>query len=849
MSTSGSIPTAKLTGEKPVFATLTAKLKAVAAQPRLWSTVLLDEAPRHFRSPVRWLLGRDLLTYLRSISLYSSNGQELDHRDWMHPDVVAWDQPEMLEEGAFWFDYFSDSGDGQMAMYSLAYLTLGDLWQNGQGNDVSMQPTANATRLPRGRFLFVGGDTAYHVADRATIAERFSAPFDWAHADRLADGTLGADDKPRYLLGIPGNHDYYDALLGFNHLFRYNTTPKDGRPLVADFQRRQNASFVTLQLPFGWWFWGLDTQHGRIDWRQRQFYRDLGEANAPKRLIVATPEPTTVFGHVFEGFTQPFEGLRLPRPFTNGQVPKDDEIHLDIAGDVHHYARYERKGSPNYASVVSGGGGAFLHPTHTSVPPKPETDANQPLWPEKPTKIFPDYEVSCRDTTLRLLCPWKIFQGGYVWLIGAVCAAIVYFGAAVAPHTQAVGRWLSDGLMTLSPWEVPALAPRVPSERSVAFFEKVAPAVVPTEDTVLLPASPLGQPNTPTRWPAEIPAALLLVMAVVGSFALSGKALAEARVKVVRLRRYWPTGLCALATVPAVVATYQALGGVHTKPVRHGFWCSAMVLMFAVPLILAWVWTSRYVATLPKQAKYRPVTWIDYGPPWVAMGLGVLSLFYGLVTYGVHPIGQTASDIVFVFALLFVGLGPAGLGYFQAASHRPWWARLAFAGLGFYLGALQIVVPLILALGGSWVRTVAALTLALMLTGLAALWFATLGRARHLWLLWLISGALVMAVAAVGHADHAVSLTRMFVAFASGGALTCIWFGWYLAASLAFGGHNNEAGGAARLDRHRHFIRFKLEPNKLTGFVIALNKPEAQGRKLHPTLVDVFELQPKMPAN
>lgn len=751
----------------------------------------------------------------------------------MHPEVIALDDPEQTEEGAFWFDYLSDSGDGQMAMYSLAYLTLGDLW--AKQASLSLAPVTDGVRLPRGRFLFVGGDTAYHVADRATIAERFAAPFDWAHADRVKSGSLGDDGKPRYLLGIPGNHDYYDALLGFNHLFRHNTTPEDRRPLVADFHRRQDASFVTLKLPFGWWFWGLDTQHGRIDWRQRQFYADLAEAERPRRLIVATPEPTTAFGHVFEGHTQPYRALGLPRPFTDGKLPAPDHIHLDLAGDIHHYARYTAPETPNYASVLSGGGGAFLHPTHTNVPAEP----GRAGWPPEPARVYPDHEVSCRETTLRLLCPWQIFRGGYVWLIGAVCAALVYFGVAVAPHTRGIAEWLNETIAVLTTGQRPQ-----PPERSVQWIEKLAPAVVPPPQILKQAEEMQQRARKAPSWPAEVPALLGVALCLAAAFGLSRKPMARSRKQIVRLRAYLSSGACALGAVPMVALPYTLLGGVHEAPWASGFWCSLLVFLFAVPLASAWVWTSRYVGTLPKQAKYRAVTWIDYAPPWVAMGLGVLSLSFGLVSYGMHPIGQTASDILFIIAVLFVGLGPAGLGFFQAAAHRPLLARLPFAALGLYLGLLQLSIPLLLGLDGSGLRALVALTVALAFTGLAALWFATLGRARHLWALWLLAGLGVLLVSVVGHRTHEITLPRLILVFVAGGVSTCIWFGWYLAATLAFGGHNNEAGGAARLDRHRHFIRFKLEPDKLTGYVIALRRPQPEGTRLEPHIVETFELVP-----
>jgi hypothetical protein len=70
--------------------------------------------------------------------------------------------------------------------------------------------------------------------------------------------------------------------------------------------------------------------------------------------------------------------------------------------------------------------------------------------------------------------------------------------------------------------------------------------------------------------------------------------------------------------------------------------------------------------------------------------------------------------------------------------------------------------------------------------------------------------------------------------------MTCVWFGWYLAVSLAFQGHNNEAGGAARIEAFKQFIRFRLTENELTGYVIGVDKPQTNGSALTPKIIDVF---------
>jgi hypothetical protein len=78
------------------------------------------------------------------------------------------------------------------------------------------------------------------------------------------------------------------------------------------------------------------------------------------------------------------------------------------------------------------------------------------------------------------------------------------------------------------------------------------------------------------------------------------------------------------------------------------------------------------------------------------------------------------------------------------------------------------------------------------------------------------------------------------------GAFTCCyWFGWYLGVCFAFNGHNNEVGGAGRIERFKQFVRFRLTREGLTGYVIAVNDPSDTGSELTPHVVDIFHLRPK----
>jgi hypothetical protein len=248
------------------------------------------ENAQGFLKPVAWLLGPQLLASLKWVALYTAFKGKLDPRDWMQAEVHCFDDHSRYNHNVspdeYWFDYMSDTGDGQRAMYSLAYLCLSDLWLMPSapvGTSVAFEPehmAAHAIRLPRGEFLFVGGDTAYPTADYPSLAYRFQAPFQWAYNDLQQKGRLADAPERRPLFGLPANHDYYDVIDGFNRQFRRPTSDEDTpnqaglSPLLSipGFRRCQTASYTALQLPFGWWLWGLDAEVGKVDIRQREFF-------------------------------------------------------------------------------------------------------------------------------------------------------------------------------------------------------------------------------------------------------------------------------------------------------------------------------------------------------------------------------------------------------------------------------------------------------------------------------------------------------------------------------------------------------------------------------------------------
>src|SRR4030095_15649996 len=288
---------------------------------------------RIFERPVAWLLGKQLLGGLKGILLYTAYGAKLDARDWMTAEAVSFESEKASRQKEFWFDYLSDAGDGTRAVYSIAYLALSTLWikPDSASKNLPQSLTANADRsvttikteglvpLPRGEFLFFGGDTAYHAAEYMTLVNRIQRPFNYAYED-LRDRKLITDEDPRRsLFGIPGNHDYYDQIDGFRRQFRRPVRPEGPLPpkmssghnaqlTIPGFKRVQETSYVALQLPFGWWMWGLDTESAsdrtnlNLDRRQENFFRSLSmlgdKFKRPDKLIIATCSPSTVFGHL-----------------------------------------------------------------------------------------------------------------------------------------------------------------------------------------------------------------------------------------------------------------------------------------------------------------------------------------------------------------------------------------------------------------------------------------------------------------------------------------------------------------------------------------------------------------------
>lgn len=934
------------------------------------------------------------------------------------------------KRGEFWFDYISDTGDGMKATYSIAYLCMSDLWAKGSLADLQNLPFGSSrsdrivgfvagpdaptqtqddptqtsgkdkypnadlnlsesavskegnTTLPRGQFLLVGGDATYHMSDYESLHTRFQTPFTWAHMDVERDGRLMKTLR-RPLFGIPGNHDYYDQLDGFRRQFHDPVRPdkdaekgaegKLGSPqlMIPGFFRRQYASYVSLRLPFGWHLWGLDTEVGKIDERQRNFFRSVKvrgdlmsveDGAKPDKLIVATSAPTTVFGkHADkddEKSAKAFYQLGLPRPFLDpddvsdedGQNPLEaHQCRLDLSGDIHQYARYWGRASgfdprghklraggadhehpepkDNYASVVSGLGGAFHHPTTTYAGEVCEQ------------VLYPPQGESRRAVAYRIFNPLRILRGGGIGVIGFLLAFLLYFAATFATSSSQnidnVG-WLKDlgivdGNIRIRPTAAQGPEPaggwrffygreeadsnpppgyKIGFWLSIVSFFSLLASFIPFwfilrkyrlhEEVSWEKAQPkdedekrkktgapkIGPLRSWAAWLAGLPA-----IAANNFGKTHNKSMLWYKKLMWQFNLYaWPLLLLSAASL--------VVGLLALRPYRASitpFGNSLLVLLALVWAGSAIFLSVRYSDWLTSMASKVTLRFHDWWLIWLITLVAAFAVFISFAVFGrYNTASDMVTDILLTIVVAAVVIGLTLLGGFKFGEVKRGVKRIPYGALGGVIGfchaVLQLFVAFLLVRRGSAMAWAGAWAL-LLIMQLAGWLVMRSGWHKLLALVGPLFGAamLVMPYAAlkvetgrpwgeiagllgkqegvsyglvryVLDSDIVRYVTNLFgvvqsdtlnnigvcvVAGFVGVLSSCVWLGWYFATALAFDGHNNEAGGAARIERFKQFIRFRLTDEGLTGFVVAIDDPEEDGNKLRPRLVDVIHLTRK----
>ncbi|SEK97135.1 Calcineurin-like phosphoesterase [Nonomuraea pusilla] len=248
-----------------------------------------------------------------------------------------------------------------------SFLLLGD---TGEGDASQYAVVPGMLKAGHGTsFAIIASDVVYPAGSGNEYGDKFFRPYkDY--------------DAPIY--AIPGNHDWYDGLSGFMRVFcdAPGLPPKPDRGLRGLLWRRPDtidearlAAARELRgkpsqraaQPGSYWvvesesllIVGVDTGiRNVIDKDQTAWLRRVSLDPRPKILVTGKP--------IYVG--NAYKPSELEEGGTIDDIVRDPAHRYvaAIGGDVHNYQRYPVKvGDRVIQYVVSGGGGAFMHATHT----------------------------------------------------------------------------------------------------------------------------------------------------------------------------------------------------------------------------------------------------------------------------------------------------------------------------------------------------------------------------------------------------------------------------------------------------------------------------------------------------
>lgn len=298
-------------------------------------------------------------------ALNKSNGQ-LDHDYSDNHDI--------------WLDFLADTGDGWNSTYTMAKLLA------EERREYNFADKTYDTE--RGRVLILGGDQVYPAASRTEYKNRFLGPF------RTALPWVDENKTPPHIFALPGNHDWYDGLTSFLRLFCQGQW-------IGGWKTQQKYSYFAIKLPHNWWLLGIDIQlDADIDKPQLDYFSRIASQymKPGDNIILCNAAPSWINASSEEDN----EYSNLTYFVRKVLIPHGGQVKVMLTGDLHHYCRYENVDDSSVHKITSGGGGAYLYPTHRM--PKElnltEPDATSNLKPVKyklaDTGTFPDNKTSRR---------------------------------------------------------------------------------------------------------------------------------------------------------------------------------------------------------------------------------------------------------------------------------------------------------------------------------------------------------------------------------------------------------------------------------------------------------------------
>ena len=250
---------------------------------------------------------------------------------------------DLADREEMWLDYVADLGDGWNSTYSIAW----SLAQSAHEIETSDGPTT----VDRGDLLVFGGDEVYPYASADLYSTRLERPY------RAALPCTPEGSHPA-LFAIPGNHDWTDGLRGFMRRFCQGAW-------LGGWKTHQTRPYWSIQLPHGWWIWGVDSQMDNyIDQAQVDYFRTAAKELQPgDRVILCVAAPSWIYA------AEGDNALHRNLIFIENEIicDRNARLVLTLTGDLHHYAHYSATNASDGVvrhKITCGGGGAFTHGTH-----------------------------------------------------------------------------------------------------------------------------------------------------------------------------------------------------------------------------------------------------------------------------------------------------------------------------------------------------------------------------------------------------------------------------------------------------------------------------------------------------
>ncbi len=324
-------------------------------EPGSFGHLLPARAPRFswLRPSVLWRSRNDVLARMlgnptnevRRLWVEAQRGRGAD------PDIPI----DRADPATFSFLLLADTGEGDQSQYAV----VPGLLEVGRGT----------------AFAVIVGDVVYPTGSVNEYPDKFYRPY---------------QRYPGPIYAVPGNHDWYDGLGGFMRVFcDARMVPAEVRPRpftrawlrrwlwaapsVADEPALGGGQALRAEpgqqatQPGPYWFMDTGTIRlvgidvgitGELDAEQGAWLRRVSAGPRPKVLLTGVP--------IYDNDN--YEPCPIEDGGTVDDLVRDPACGYVavVGGDTHNYQRYPvRVGGRTIQYVVSGGGGAFMHATHT----------------------------------------------------------------------------------------------------------------------------------------------------------------------------------------------------------------------------------------------------------------------------------------------------------------------------------------------------------------------------------------------------------------------------------------------------------------------------------------------------